>query len=103
MKDLQPSGAENNKLTLRGYSSKKSIAGLAIFSLKKINIWAGYLAWARRATTRPVNTLLSSEQQRKHRSRKTLQCSHLKTQILLGLLGPNCHLLLVQFSRLLTT
>ena len=35
---------------------KKSIAGLAIFSLKKINIWAGYLAWARRATARPVNT-----------------------------------------------
>ena len=57
---------------------KKSIVGLAIFILKKINIWAGYLSWARRATARPVNTLLSSEQQRKHRSRKTLQCSHLK-------------------------
>ena len=49
---------------------KKSIAGLAIFSLKKINIWAGYLCWARRATARPVNTLLSSEQQRKHRQEK---------------------------------
>ena len=66
---------------------KKSIAGLAIFSLKKINIWAGYLAWARRATARPVNScsdVFVVFQRRKtniwakHRSRKTLQCSHLK-------------------------
>ena len=45
MKDLQPSGAKNNNLTLPGYSSKKSIAGLAIFSLKKLisglDIWPG--------------------------------------------------------------
>ena len=66
---------------------KKSIAGLAIFSLKKINIWAGYLAWARRATARPVNTcsdVFVVVQRRKiniwakHRSRKTLRCPHLK-------------------------
>ena len=61
---------------------QKSIAGLAIFSLRKINIWAGYLAWARRATARPVNTLLSSEQQRNHilnpHASKPLQCSRLK-------------------------
>ena len=64
---------------------KKSIAGLAIFSLKKINIWAGYLAWARRATARPVNTcsdVFVVVQRRKiniwAKHRKTLQRSHLK-------------------------
>jgi len=79
---------------------KKSIAGLAIFSLKKINIWAGYLAWARRATARPVNTLLSSEQQRNHRQEKLCSAHASKTQILLELLGPSCRPHLVQFSRL---
>ena len=79
---------------------KKSIVGLAIFSLKKINIWAGYLAWARRATARPVNTLLSSEQQRKHRQEKLCSAHASKTQILLELLGPSCRPHLVQFSRL---
>ena len=48
------------------------------WALKNNNIWAGYLAWARWATTRLFNTLLCSEQQQKHCSRKTLQCSHLK-------------------------
>ena len=79
---------------------KKSIARLAIFSLKKINIWAGYLAWARRATARPVNTLLSSEQQRNHRQEKLCSAHASKTQILLELLGPSCRPHLVQFSRL---
>ena len=32
-------------LNLPGYSSKKRIDGLAIFILKKIKIWAGYLSW----------------------------------------------------------
>ena len=79
---------------------KKSIAGLAIFSLKKINIWAGYLAWARRATARPVNTPLSFEQQRNHRQEKLCSAHASKTQILLELLGPSCRPHLVQFSRL---
>ena len=64
---------------------KKIIAGLAIFSQKKINIWAEYLAWARRATARPVNTcsdVFVVVQRRKiniwAKHRKTLQCSHLK-------------------------
>ena len=54
-------------------------------SLKKINIWAGYLAWARRATARPVNTcsdVFVVVQRGKiniwGKHRKTLQCSHLK-------------------------
>ena len=58
---------------------------LAIFSLKKINIWAGYLAWARWATARPVNTcsdVFVVVQRRKiniwAKHQKTLQCSHLK-------------------------
>ena len=72
---MQPSGTQNNKLTLPGYSSKYS--KVSHFQIEK-KIWAGYLAWARRATARPVISLLSSEQQRKNRSRKTLQCSHLK-------------------------
>ena len=88
------------KVDLAWVFLKKCIAGLAIFILKKINIWAGYLAWARWATARPVNTLFSSEQQRKHRQEK-LCCAHAsKTQILLELLGPSCRLYLVQFSRL---
>ena len=89
---------------------KKSIAGLAIFSLKKINIWAGYLAWARRATARPVNTysdVFVVVQRRKLISGLNIEklCSaHTsKIQILLELLGPSCRPLLVQFSRLLTT
>ena len=87
-------------LTLPGYSSKRRIAGLAIFILKKINIWAGYLSWARRATARPVNTLLSSEQQQKHHQEKLCSAHASKTQILLELLGPSCWPHLVQFSRL---
>ena len=99
-KDLQPSGAENNKLTLPGYSSKRRIAGLAIFILKKISIWARYLAWARRAIARPINTLLSSEQQRNHHQEKLCSAHASKTQILLELLGPSCRPHIVQFSRL---
>ena len=57
---------------------KKKYSCASHFQLEKNNIWAGYLAWARRAIALPVNTLLSSEQRQKHRSRKTLQCSHLK-------------------------
>ena len=89
---------------------KKSIAGLAIFSLKKINIWAGYLAWARRATARPVNTcsdVFVVVQRRKLISglniKKLCSAHTSKTQILLKLLGPSCRPLFVQFSHLLTT
>ena len=64
---------------------KKSIVGLAIFSLKKFNIWARYLSWAWRATTRPVNTCRNVFVVVRRRinniwgkHRKTLQCSHLK-------------------------
>ena len=56
-----------------------------IFSLKKINIWAGYLAWARRAIARLVNScsdVFVVVQRRKiniwAKHRKTLQSSHLK-------------------------
>ena len=72
-------------MTLPGYSTKRSIARLAIFSLKKINIWAGYLAWARRAIARPVNTcsdVFVVVRRRKiniwAKPQKTMQCSHLK-------------------------
>uniref|UniRef100_A0A453LG34 NAD(P)H dehydrogenase subunit H n=1 Tax=Aegilops tauschii subsp. strangulata TaxID=200361 RepID=A0A453LG34_AEGTS len=68
--------------------------------LKKINIWVGYLSWARRAIARPVNTLLSSEQQRKHRQEKLCSAHASKTQIPLELLGPSYRPHLVQFSRL---
>ena len=64
---------------------KKKYSWASHFQLEKINIWAGYLAWARRATTRPVNTcsdVFVVVQRRKiniwGKHRKTLQCSHLK-------------------------
>ncbi len=73
--------SRTSAVTIPRHIPKKSIAGLAIFSLKKINIWAGYLAWARRATTRPVNTLLSSEQQRNHCQEKLCSAHASKRRI----------------------
>ena len=81
---------------------KKTYSWASHFHLEKSSIWAGYMARARRATARPVNTLLSSEQQRNHRQEKLCSAHASKTQILLELLGPSCRPHLVQFSHLLT-
>ena len=70
---------------------------------KKFNIWAGYLAWARQATARPVNTSSPKNDNENIAQEKLCSAHTLKIEILLELLGPSCRSLLVQFSRLLTT
>ena len=107
---MQPSGAENNKLTLPGYSSKRRIAGLAIFILKKVvsglDIWPG-LDGPQPAQLIPAamfSLLFRGEKLISGLNIEKLCSAHTsKTQILLELLGPSCRPLLVQFSRLLTT
>ena len=90
---------------------KKKYSWASHFQLEKINIWAGYLAWARRATARPIiipaamfSLLFRGEKLISGLNIEKLCSAHTsKTQILLELLGPSCRLLLVQFSHLLTT
>ena len=107
---MQPSGTENNMLTLPGYSSKRRIAGLAIFILKKLvyglDIWPG-LDGPQPAQLIPAamfSLLFRGEKLISGLNIEKLCSAHTsKTQILLELLGPSCRPLLVQFSRLLTT